>query len=264
MGRTLYSLRHDVADACHDLATGLATAAGTLTTLVDAARWEPDDHWVGAELYIYSGLGLGQTRRVTNWTRSTQTFEPTPAFTTAADLTTAYELHRRFSVRQYNRAINRAIESVRELSLVDMSSTALTTSDDVYEYALPSDFMYVTKVGYRDTDGTPTPDWTYLSHWDGEWELRPGRYLWVDWPTAGYTLSVHGQRLPILLTTDTSVNEVPDDYVVWYATMVLLQSAITGAANDVENAGQVAAFANSLAQPQLPRRGPKPGARRVI
>jgi len=135
-------------------------ASGTTTTGVHTMLTKGDDYYNnhGYRCYIYAGTNIGSEREVSDWTLTSpaNTLTFSPAFGSAIDNTSAYELHEKFTAGDYLRAINMAIESIAGKYLVDIKDTTtirLTSITDnlgdtiyTYEYSLPTSMLYLYKV----------------------------------------------------------------------------------------------------------------------
>lgn len=112
--------------------------------------WQkPDDYFNQWEMFCYAGAGVDTKATITDWANSTTTATFKPAVTlTAAD---SVELHRRFKVSEYNDYINMVIEMVaKEVLQYHIDHTSQLTAG-VYEYPLPTEFLYLTNV-YESTE----------------------------------------------------------------------------------------------------------------
>ena len=71
--------------------TDQTTDSGTTTTLVDSARTEVDDYWIGATLRVFTGNNKGAVRKITDFVAATDTltFDALPNTMAAGD---KYEL----------------------------------------------------------------------------------------------------------------------------------------------------------------------------
>ena len=152
-------MRRYVSDVVGDLITG-TFASGTSTTGVHAMLRKGDDYYNdhGYRCYIYDGTNIGEEREVSDWTLTTpaNTLTFAPAFTAAIDNTSKYELHYIFTESEYRKAINIAIDDIAGKYLVDLkdeTTIRLTSAEDnlegtvyTWEYALPTSFLYLTRV----------------------------------------------------------------------------------------------------------------------
>lgn len=166
------------------MSTNKVRAAGRLVPF-------PADHFNDAELYIYSGTAIGQSRQVYDHAldaASPPTYgELTPfaAFSPNAVANDLFELHPHFgwTVEQFNDAINRAHYAARNRYLVDKTDTTLMLETGIYDYTIPSGFRYLSNVQYH--DGTKYAD-IALDKWR---VARGSGLLQIDNPRAAVPLS---------------------------------------------------------------------------
>lgn len=266
---TLRELRHRCAEECRDQWTGVATGGAALE-LVDTERWEPDHHFKGYELHVYAGgAAAGLTRRVTEslaggrlqWAT---TAAPAPA---AGDY---YELHRRYTVTAYNRALNRALDSVRELVLQDMTDEATYPVGDTWEYPLPAEMTHLQMVYWRPVTGVapnqaPSGNWRPLDYGAGDWELAPGRRLRLRHPLRDSQLRLVGQAALPTLAEDDALLAGPTEYVVWRAAATLTAQRLSAGAMDAEGAKELLTYLETRATHGLiePRSRSRPNGRRI-
>jgi hypothetical protein len=116
------TLRQELAQRLHGseaFLTGSATAAGSVTTLVDSALISTtlsNNHFVGYWLHIDShdsdAAPEGEVRMVSQYANATGTLTVDPAFTAAPASSTnaTYELHPKFHPDRLNEALNWALE----------------------------------------------------------------------------------------------------------------------------------------------------------
>mgnify|MGYP001560899129 FL=1 len=154
---SLAVVRQYLSDAVGDLIMG-TFASGTTTTGVHTMLRRADDYYNhhGFRCYIYGGTNIGAEREISDWVNSTHTLTLDPAFASAIDSTSKYELHYMFVEDEYRKAINLAIESLAGKYLVDLkdeTTIRLTSTTDnqgntvyTYEYSLPTSFLYLEKV----------------------------------------------------------------------------------------------------------------------
>lgn len=110
--RTVRSL---VARTVNDrIVEGTATAGGA-STLDDTAKLlHDDDAFNGMEIYIHTGTSSGDARRVTDFDGTTNDrITVASAWSSTPDTTSQYEIHKRFTVAEYNEAIDSAIRATR-------------------------------------------------------------------------------------------------------------------------------------------------------
>lgn len=154
-----YELRQSIASACGDLILVTPDSGGAgKTDLVDANLPEADDFYNYWSLGFYAGDNIDLIRAVTDWVLSTHTLS-FATVTTQVDTADLAELHRKFTMEQYNDAINRAIRrSQRFFKYPNVDETlhlmAYKLGDARYmqrEYSIPSGFDYLTDVWVEST-----------------------------------------------------------------------------------------------------------------
>ena len=120
-------IRQDLAIGVGDWDT-LYTASstfGTANTIICAAAagWG-DNYFLNWEIYVFSGITSGDSRRVTGYTSSNGAFTVDRNWTTTPTATSQFELHKSRSgwptVAVYNTAIKYAIQRVQRKALADL------------------------------------------------------------------------------------------------------------------------------------------------
>jgi hypothetical protein len=119
-----------------------------------------EEQW---EAYCYSGTNIGTTQLANDWVNDTRVLTLIPDAAAAYDTSSKLELHNTFYVVELRDAINRAIDLYAKKYLVDLEdSTTITLTrterNDVsdsyintYEYALPTDALYIHRVTTEDS-----------------------------------------------------------------------------------------------------------------
>lgn len=157
---TLAVIRRHVASYVGDNDFVGTFASGSTTTGVHTMLTKGDDYFNehGFYCYIYGGTNIGAERKCSDWTLTTpaNTLTFDPAFASAIDNTSQYELHYKFRSDDYLQAINLALESLADkyyISIKDQTTIRLTSVTDnlgntkyTWEYALPTNMMYLEKV----------------------------------------------------------------------------------------------------------------------
>ena len=149
----------------------LATASAGTTTTYTVATTDPPQFYAKAddefnlkwyEVYTYEGINIGVTRLASDWVQSTHVLTVTPAAASAYTTASKIELHRVFYVVELRDAINQAINFYARKYLLDLKdettiSLARTARNDnadsyipTYEYALPTDCLYLWRVTTED------------------------------------------------------------------------------------------------------------------
>lgn len=127
------ALRRRIAAAMQDDIVHSTATGGTTTTLVDTGKLDlfSDDSLNGAWVYIHTGTELGTERAITDFTGSTGTITVTEAWSAGPDSTSQYEVHRRFTVEQYDAAIDQAIRASRWGHLHQVRRRSLITDSAI-------------------------------------------------------------------------------------------------------------------------------------
>ncbi len=261
---TLQVLRHYLASAVNDLLYGQAGTTGATTTKNYLTfLYQADDYYQEHkyEAYVYLGTNIGLTRRATDWDLSGKLLTIHTAYPAACDATSYVELHHIFLEDEYRKAINLAIESLKENYLIDKIDETTTLVASTYEYTLPSDMLYVHKVTtemtadtgtFREINDIDPRDWDIIS--PRTLKLRYGYYS----PTAGKDLRIEGQGVQPKLTSDTDVCHLPPDWLVQKAITFLPQ-------NKIQDNGLDATYRQAiLSSIREPRINPNPRGIRVI
>lgn len=234
-----WHLRHSIARMLGDLRIGVSTGSNTSTTLKDTGLIEGDNDWRGAWLYIYAGLGRTEERMVTSFTQTGGVLTHGTAWVQTPDATSRYELHRRWSVADYNGAINDALSEISNDYLLPITDESLlVTSTTTYEYQIPAPFYSVHDVWWQDTSQS-YPVWSPLSTQRGEWRVLGGGrgVLRIPHPPSTSTrLRLVGQAQPTGLVTDDDFVTVPVDFLRYKAAALLLAGKIRSPQNDPDGA----------------------------
>ncbi|XUX01205.1 MAG: hypothetical protein TUN42_04245 [Dehalogenimonas sp.] len=242
----------------HDFREGMTTGSGSNATLVDINRTERDDFFnnlPGSQVYIRSGTYAGSLRTITDWANSsgTLTFAPVVGGTIATSV--SYSIHCSYPRDDVVEAINQAIDVVAEEALVWLSpnESTITLVADTYEYALPTNFLVITRVTMADADGyfydaeipasqyriirsgapklhllkeiTSSPDtgWFHQFYQNGNFDV-----------TAGRKLRIEGLGSQATLTSDSDTCSIAPSFICAQAAALLHASRIARAENDPE------------------------------
>lgn len=258
---TLLELRHMVADQLNDLTLGRVESATGLS-ITDSDRIEPDDHWRGAYLYLYAGPSRGDDRIVSASDESSTTLTVGKDFSVTPTSDTYYELHERWRVSQYNRAINLAILQRAREALSPVVDETVTLTTDTVEYTIPAGFHFVTDIWRLGTSSGD--DWRKLDRNKKDYEVVTGqRLLRVQAAETGERLRILGQVLPDQLTQDGQIADLPADYVVMKAAAHLLAGKIGGPQVDRDASAQKASLYYDQAEREAPKDGPLGNAVRL-
>ncbi len=241
---TRIQLRHKLSRLMNDLVTGVVSSPGSGTFVCSTTHWEKSDDYFNdfLEVFCYSGTGVGTSGNPTDWVNSTHTLTFKPAATlTASDLV---ELHQRFTVDEYNEAINHAIDQVANDALIDRVDQTITTASSTWRYVIPTQFLYIDAVYIADSTGAfDTKDPIDPKYW----RISKESTLYLEFvkefytPIASRTLRIVGLASPSILDTDTEACSIDPEYILQSAKSFLHQSRIRGRDKDSEfHASQMA------------------------
>jgi len=161
--KTQVQLRHSIGYALQDMRIGAPSTNLETTTLGCPYLLEPDDYYSEPawEIHFYADDRIGDTREITDFVNTNGVLTWSPAVTTAPAAADLFELHRRFTVAQYNDAINRAIDMASDVYLkhnVDETLILMAYKKGEQramkrEYDIPAGFDYIRDV-YIEASGT--------------------------------------------------------------------------------------------------------------
>uniref|UniRef100_A0A6M3J508 Uncharacterized protein n=1 Tax=viral metagenome TaxID=1070528 RepID=A0A6M3J508_9ZZZZ len=143
-----------------DWAGGTATG-GSTTTIVDTSkRHERDDYWNNlpyAEAHIRSttdgAAPVGETRMITDFVNSSNTIT-NEAFTAVVGSGDKYAIHTEYKYDEIVEAINQAISrAVNEGAFLHTVDASIHLVEDVFEYPVPSGFIYICSITMASDDG---------------------------------------------------------------------------------------------------------------
>uniref|UniRef100_A0A6M3J384 Uncharacterized protein n=2 Tax=viral metagenome TaxID=1070528 RepID=A0A6M3J384_9ZZZZ len=233
-----YELRLLLSRMMNDLIKGTVTSPASGTFVCAETAWEkPDDffnEWL--EVFDYSGTGVGKSGKPTDWDNTTHTLTFKPADTlTAGDLV---EMHRRFTVTEYNDNINMAIDMAAEHALLNKVDESIDLATDTYLYNLSTQFLYVRQIfqesstaGLFDLEKPIDPRyWRIIKTSTIQLEFVKELF----YPTDGRELRIIGLASPSSLDTDTEACPVNPTWVVNQAAALMHQSRIRGEGSDSE------------------------------
>ena len=184
-----------------------------------------------------------------------------PAFSPQFVNTDTMELHHVFTESEYRKALNLAIESVKDgRYLIDKTDTStITLSADTFEYTLPTDMYYIHRITTEEEAGGGTFNCVIDPR---VWSLISSRKLKLDEAlygvTAGLDLRVEGQGVQVAATADTDTILLPFDWLIQKAITFLPLDRIQS--NKLDKTYQRALIASSDA----PRNYPDPRSQKVI
>lgn len=259
---TLAVARKYLSSAVGDLITG-TFASGTTTTGVHTLLRKADDYYNehAFRCYIFAGTNIGEEREVSDWVLSTNTLTFAPAFTSAIDNTSQYELHFMFTEDEYRRAINLAIESVADKYLIEKIDVATTLVADTYEYTLPTTMYYVYRITtektaagglFEEEDVIDPRDWRLIS----PRKLKLDEDLYTV--SADKDLRIEGQGKQDTVTSDTGTILLKTDWLIQKAITFLPKGKIES--NNLNDTYRQALALSAI----YPRNNPNSKAQKVI
>ena len=132
--RTLLQVLHAVSEnlAARSYGTATAGASGTLTCathpFITALATADANEFVGDQIYIHTGVGLGQARQITAYAPTTGVFTVSPAWATNPTSTSEFSIFKRGLARDWLRdRINEALVKLRYLTIAPL--TLVTDGD---------------------------------------------------------------------------------------------------------------------------------------
>jgi len=236
--RTRAQLRRQIADRFEDLVMLTATANGSTTTLLDTINVNAGtEHFNGREILFTSGTNDGLVRRITGTTSSTGTltFAAVTASTATNDTADVYNRRGRgFTVAQYNRAINNAINDAYPLGMIEVVATVTNPAAfdaETPEITVPASIIDVLELEYADSSG----DYHVLPK-----ARRRGGYGWFADPASGQlrlhgrvaasadglVLRIHGLGRQDELSSDSDTCALSPEYIVARAAYHLALGAV--------------------------------------
>lgn len=253
---TRQEIRHYAARLCNDLLLGTVASPASGNFVCALAGWEKPDDFFNEyiEMFCYAGTGIGTKGNPTDWVNNTHTLTFLPAATlTAGD---SVEMHRRFTVNEYNDFINLAIEMVAKESLINKVDTSVTLESDTYTYDLPTSFLYIDSImmesGTSDVYNKELPIdpryWRVVRSTTQQLEFV--KELWS--PTADRSLRITGLASPAVLSADSSQCPVNPTFIAYQATALLHQSRIRGKDLDSEYHSEQMRLCQAMADKERP------------
>jgi hypothetical protein len=203
-------IRQSLSRMFDDCITGTASA-GSTTTLTMSSMTPPHFYDSGDnffnkddyEVYINAGTNIGKSYVATDWVNSTHVLTFAPTASSSMGSTSVPELHKIFYVAELRDAINRAIDFYASRYLLDLKDettihlTRTARNDNsssyiyTYEYALPTDCLYLWRVTTEDAvggvkiTGTLSDDLTLGEKVTGDSSGATGLVSYTD-ATGGY------------------------------------------------------------------------------
>lgn len=229
--KTLYQLRQSVAMALDDLVMCQVDANATNATCANATLLKADDYYNGWDIRFYLGTHKDITREVTDFDYTTNTLTFAPVLASNIDTTDYFELHRKYNTRQYNDAINRAIEMLKDEYLLDKTDETLTFTTNTYEYSVPDDFRYISQIYYEDL----ADDDTYYTQNlidERAWWIVGGSSPIIKFDNRRFAIGsefnaqkmrIIGQQVQAGLTNDANTCALPPEAIIEQARAILLR-----------------------------------------
>jgi len=198
---------------------------GVVTSLTDANDYY-NDWW----MHIFAGVNVGEKRKVSDFVSATN-ITVSPAFTANLTTNSQFELHKMFSIDQYNDAINRAIETGKDEYLIDKVDETTTLVADQYEYNMTNlGFRYINAIYLEDQ--TDDGYWYSNGYIDNNcWDiLRNGTAPYLVFNDAAYPigsslaglkLRIIGQSVQTILSNDAATCALPPEFIIQQARAIL-------------------------------------------
>ncbi len=248
---TRIALRHLTSRLCQDLILGTVSSPASGTFVCAETDWEKGDDYFNdwVEMFCYAGTGVGTSGNPTDWVNSTHTLTFLPAATLTAN--DSVEMHRRFTVNEYNDYINLAIDIVAKEALLHKIDTSVELDTDTYQYTLSTQFLYIYRIEMEDS----TAD-VYNSQHPIDpryWRIIKASTIKLEFikdvwtPTDGRNLRISGLASPSQLDTDTEACPLNPGYVAYQAAALLHQSRIRGTDVDSEYHSQQMTICQTMA-----------------
>lgn len=160
---TLANAMFDLARLLTHVHTGIATAAGTTTTLVDTGLNEPDDHFNKGMILFKSGVLAGKFFTVTDYVKATGTITFSPAGSQAPGVGALYDV----VGPEYPRGklINAINQALAEFPVLPMENSTLVGVADQVDYTLPAGVSSLLQVEVAKSAVLPF-GYAVSYHWD--------------------------------------------------------------------------------------------------
>lgn len=217
-------------------------ATGTTVTLQVVKRY-PNGHFKGRIGHVTSGTGAGQSFTVTDSASGTGVLTVTPAFDTPPDATSQVEIWPEgIEPERVNDALNAAVLEASGLVAIRADQTSPTLDAGRKVITPPATWVYVLDVLYQDDSGSwrkyyPSRFEDYLIEQDLGFTCLNGT-IQLSHPipanVSGANILLRGYRLPVELTSDATLAEVPADFLVYTAALALESGRVAGPLLDPE------------------------------
>ncbi len=186
----------------------------------------PPNSLTGKLLTLSSGTYKDLDRTIASYDDIGQLVTLRVAFAGAPTAADKVEIYKNFTKTEYDKCISQAIESAKVRFMYDKVDRTTLIAASTYEYAVPSGFAYISRLVLETATGQYTADIP-----DSWWEFiikgTPAA-VYIKFfisaevlSYAGYHIEIQGQAYPSDLTADTGTTNVPDDYIVAWAAMMM-------------------------------------------
>ncbi len=213
------TLRQELAKMVQDYLAGVADATTSTSSIVDAdLTGYNNDHFNGWEVFA-PDVTTPVASQVTDFVKSSGTLSIAPAITGMTS-GKAWELHdptNKFRVHEYHTAINRAIDALSRLILIDKVDETLSLVASTYEYNIPSGFLAIDSI-YMETstaslfEARPIDSWLWKVVNKATPVIVFNRDHWS--PTASRDLRLIGQAKQATLSAESSTCALPTHFVL--------------------------------------------------
>lgn len=237
--QTFAQLRQRLADKFEDLVQLTATANGNVgkTTLIDTYHINPGtEHYNGRDVLCTSGTNAGLKRRVTGTADTTGTLTLNTALTAATATNDTFDVFNRrgrgFTIDQYNRAINNAINDAFPASVIEVVATITGAFDvDTPEITVPSSLVEVSALEAQDSTG----DWRIVPKarsrgGDGWYPDKASGQLRLygrnAWTVDTLSLRVFGLGRQATLSAESDICAIRPEFIVAHAAYHLALGAV--------------------------------------
>jgi hypothetical protein len=202
-------------------AEGTATG-GSTTTLIDAARTEPDDQFTNGTIWFLSGNNIGKSAIISGWSLTTHTF----TFAAQSLACAAGDLYAVSSPDYPRYALIQAINRVLAHTYLPKTDVTLVTVADQEEYSLPTGVNDVRCVEIAENTAVP---YDYVPHYN--WRDIEGKLRFdIDFApdTAGYKIRLTYVAPQAALASDTTAfdNRIALEWLAWQAAVILFRQRI--------------------------------------
>ncbi len=216
--------------------------AGSLTTLVDTNTLHyPDDYLNDYYVYIWSGPGAGQERRISDFVQATSTITVSPAWTTVPTILSWYYIYtRRFNNAAYSAALRQALRLLRKKLLLPVEDTSISIGDPSlaasYSVSVPGGMVAIQRILREDgtidglyTWALPGPHesdapWWYVSLSGTAYNIVFDKAI-ADaegWMVQGRRLKIVGQKFQTEPSADSDSIEVNAGPIIELAAHLLV------------------------------------------